>query len=118
MLLLFIFTQALCGFEEDIYTTISEDLQVKPVNYVMQGVNLISYPVLDIVSPTVFYFCNEKDVAKHGFVGFIGNCAAVFPLKYAVNRQRPTGEHGRWNSSFPSGHTPQAVPFRVPIIDT
>jgi len=105
MLLLFIFSQALSNFEEDIYTAISEDLQVKPVNYVMQGIDFVSYPAFDVVSPTVFYICNKRDVAKHGFIGFIGNCLTVFPLKYAINRQRPIEEHGRWNSSFPSGHT-------------
>jgi len=30
--------------------------------------------------------------------------AAVSPLKYAVNRRRPTGTHSRTNSSFPSSH--------------
>ncbi len=105
MFLLFIFSQALCDFEENIYTTISKDLQVKPVNYVMRGIDFVSWPVFDVVSPTVFYFCKKKDVAKHGFIGFVGNCATVFPLKYIVNRQRPVEEHGRLTSSFPSGHT-------------
>ncbi len=105
MLLLFICSQVLCDFEENIHTAISEDLQVKSVNYVMKGVSFVSQPAFNIVPPVGFYVYEKKDIAKHGFVGFIGNCATVFPLKLLVNRQRPSGTSDGWDSSFPSGHT-------------
>ncbi len=105
MILLFICSQALCNFEEDIYTTVSKDWQAKPVEYFMKGVSFVSSPAINAVPPAVFYFYDKKDVTKHGFIGFVGDCVTVFPLKYLVNRQRPQGEYDKWDSSFPSGHT-------------
>lgn len=105
MLLLFIFAQAFGNFEEDIYITISEDWQSKPINCFMQGVNIVSYPLLNVVPPIALYINEKEDVAKHGIIGFIGNCVTLFPLKYTINRQRPEGEYERRDSSFPSGHT-------------
>lgn len=105
MIWLLLCSQALCDFEGNVYTTISKNWQSKPINYFMQGVGFVSSPTIDILPPAIFYFADKKDVAKHGFVGFIGNCVTVLPLKYLINRQRPDGEHSRWNSSFPSGHT-------------
>jgi undecaprenyl-diphosphatase len=105
VVILFIFCQALCNFEEDVYTTISKDWQVKPMNYCMQGVSFISSPTLSIVPPVVFYVNEKRDIAKHGFINFFGNFATVFSLKYLINRQRPNGDYERWDSSFPSGHT-------------
>lgn len=104
VLFLFIFTQAWCPFEEDVYTAISEDWQVKPVTYLMDGVGIVSHPALDLVPPPVLYLYDKKDVAQHAFIGFIGNCVTVYPLKCLVNRQRPEGKHSRWDASFPSGH--------------
>jgi membrane-associated phospholipid phosphatase len=103
--LILIFSQALCNFEENIYNTISKDWQVKPVTYFMKGVSFVSTPAFDAVSPLALYICKKDTVAKHGLIGFLGNCATVFSLKYLVNRQRPEGEYSRWDSSFPSGHT-------------
>ncbi|MCK4452971.1 phosphatase PAP2 family protein [candidate division WOR-3 bacterium] len=105
MLLLFIFAQAVCNLEENIYTIISEDWHLKPMDCFMQGVNIVSYPPFNVVPPVALYINGEEDVAKQGIIGFIGNYVALFPLKYTINRQRPGGEHERWDSSFPSGHT-------------
>jgi hypothetical protein len=105
MILLFIFCQALCNFEEDVYMTISKDWQVKPVNYCMQGVSFVSSPALSMVPPAAFYLSEKKDIAKQGFINSLGNFATVFSLKYLINRQRPDGDCKRWDSSFPSGHT-------------
>lgn len=105
MLLLFICSQALCNFEENIYTTVNEDWQIKPINYFTQGVSFVSYPAFDAVSPVVLKLCKKDSVARHGVIGIIGDCLTVFPLKCLINRQRPDGEHVSWDSSFPSGHT-------------
>lgn len=105
MLLLFICCQALCSLEARVYTKISEDWQAKPAEYCARGVSFVSSPVLNAVPPAILYLHEENDAAKHGMAGFIGNCITVLPLKYLTNRKRPDDEHGRWDSSFPSGHT-------------
>ncbi len=104
-MLLFICSQALCNLEEDIYTTISRDWQTKPLEYFTQGVSYISSPMFNVLPPGILYLCEKRDIAKHGMIGFIGNCVTVLPLKYVINRERPNDDHGRWDSSFPSGHT-------------
>lgn len=105
MIWLLLCSQALCNFEENVYTTIIKDWQLKPVNYFMQGVSFVSYPPLSAVPPVAFYLCEESDIAKQGFIAFVSNCATVLSLKYLINRERPYGENNRWGSSFPSGHT-------------
>jgi membrane-associated phospholipid phosphatase len=71
----------------------------------MHGVSIVSHPAVGAGSAAIFYSCGEKGVAKHNFVGFVGNCVTVFSLRYLVNRQRPYPEDCRWRSSFPSAHT-------------
>lgn len=105
MILLFIFNQAMCDFEEDIYHTISGDWQAKPVTVMMEGVSFFSSPAFTIIPPAAFYLNNKKDVAQHGAIGMIGDFATVIPLKLLINRERPGKESNPWNSSFPSGHT-------------
>lgn len=105
MILLFIFSQAMCDFEEDIFHTISDEWQVRPVTYMTQSVSFFSQPAFTVVPPVAFYLGKKRYVAKHGALGFIGDCATVIPLKLLINRERPGGESSRWNSSFPSGHT-------------
>ncbi len=97
--------QALGGCEQHVYETISIDWQSKPLTYFMRGIQIISYPPLDALSPVGLYLAGETDVAKTGMVGFIGDCVTVIPLKLIINRQRPLGETHRIDSSFPSGHT-------------
>jgi len=104
-MILFIFSQAICNFEENIYRTISDDWQARPAVYFMKGVNFISHPAFDVVPPAVFYIHKQKNLARPGIFGFIGDCAIVYPIKYLVNRQRPEEVGDSWNSSFPSGHT-------------
>ena len=99
------FQQALGEWEQSIYETISGDWQCKPVYYFMRGVQIVSYPPLDVLSPLGLYLADEKDVAQTGIAGFIGDCATVLPLKFLINRSRPVGETRRIDSSFPSGHT-------------
>jgi undecaprenyl-diphosphatase len=105
MLLLFLFSQALCDIEEDIYHTIAEEWQSRPVTWVMEGFSFVSSPVLDIVPPSVLYLSKKENVAKHGVIGFVGDCATVIPLKLIIERERPQGDGTGWHSSFPSGHT-------------
>jgi hypothetical protein len=100
-----IYGQAIGRCEQDIFETISRDWQSKPVSCLMRGLNVISYPALDVLSPIGLYLCDEEDVARTGMAGFIGDCATVIPLKFLVNRKRPEHETCRINSSFPSGHT-------------
>jgi|GEM_PF-1122753 len=100
-----IYGQAIGSCEQDIYETISRDWQSKPVSCFMRGLNVISYPALDVLSPIGLYLCDKKDVARTGMAGFIGDCATVIPLKFLVNRKRPEHETRRIHSSFPSGHT-------------
>jgi len=100
-----IFHQALGDCEQSIYETISRDWHSKPLTIFMQGIEVISYPVLDVLPPVGLYICDKKDVARSGTFGFIGDCATVIPMKLLVNRARPEEETSRINSSFPSGHT-------------
>lgn len=99
------FNQALGGCDQNVYETISIDWQSKPLTYFMRGIEIVSYPPLDVLSPVGLYLAGETDVARTGMAGFIGDCATVIPLKLLVNRKRPEGETRRIDSSFPSGHT-------------
>jgi hypothetical protein len=100
-----IFQQAVGDWERNVYETISRDWQSQPLTCLMRGVQLVSYPPLDILSPIGLYIYDEKDVARTGFAGFVGDCVTVLPLKYLINRSRPEEETSRINSGFPSGHT-------------
>jgi hypothetical protein len=119
--------QALGGCEQNVYETISIDWQSKPLTYFMRGIEVISYPPLDALSPVGLYLAGETDVARTGMAGFIGDCVTVIPLKLLVNRKRPLGETSRVDSSFPSGHTTFAFTqailyshfdsrFRIPLL--
>ncbi len=121
------FEQALGGCEQNVYETISIDWQSKPLTYFMRGIEVISYPPLDALSPVGLYLAGETDVARTGMAGFIGDCVTVIPLKLIVNRKRPLGETNRIDSSFPSGHTTFAFTqailyshfdsrFRIPLL--
>ncbi|UCG29785.1 MAG: phosphatase PAP2 family protein [candidate division WOR-3 bacterium] len=105
MLLLVLCCQALSSCEQNIYETISQNWQAKPVKYVMQGVEIISYPGLDALPPVGLYLYDKKDIARTGFAGFIGDVATVISLKLLINRERPEEDTDRIDSSFPSGHT-------------
>jgi membrane-associated phospholipid phosphatase len=99
------FHQAIGDCERNIYETISRDWQSKPLTYFMQGVQIVSYPPLDILSPIGLYLGDRKDAARTGLAGFVGDCVTVIPLKLLINRSRPAGKTNRIDSSFPSGHT-------------
>jgi undecaprenyl-diphosphatase len=71
----------------------------------MRGIEIISFPPLDALSPLGLYVAGENDIARTGMAGFIGDCVTVIPLKLIINRQRPLGETKRIDSAFPSGHT-------------
>lgn len=105
MFLIFVINQALCGFEENVYKTMSESLQAKPITCLMRGISFVSRPEFGIVNPAFSYFLGRDDLVKQDVAGFVVNWATVLPLKYFVNRQRPVTHGSRWNSSFPSGHT-------------
>lgn len=98
-------SQAIGSFEQNIYETISHDWEVKPITYVMQGIEVASWPGLDALPPIGLYIYDKKDIARTGFAGFVGDVATVVSLKMIVNRERPEGETERIDSSFPSGHT-------------
>jgi hypothetical protein len=100
-----IFQQAIGDWEMDIYETVSSDWQSKPLTCFMRSVQIVSYPPLDILSPIGLYIYDEKDAARTGLAGFVGDCVTVLPLKYLINRSRPEGETNRIDSAFPSGHT-------------
>jgi hypothetical protein len=99
------FHQAISDCESKIYETISSDWQSEPLSFFMRGIEIVSYPPLDILSPIGLYLYDKKDVARTGLTGFIGDCATVISLKLLINRSRPVEETSRINSSFPSGHT-------------
>jgi hypothetical protein len=99
------FQQTVGDWESRLYETISSDWQCKPVTYFMRGVEVISYPALDILSPIGLYLYDRQDAARTGLLGFVGDCATVISLKLLVNRARPEEETSRIDSSFPSGHT-------------
>jgi len=105
MLFMLLCSQAIGSFEQNIYETISHDWEVKPITYVMQGIEVASWPGLDALPPIGLYIYDKKDIARTGFAGFVGDVATVVSLKMIVNRERPEGETERIDSSFPSGHT-------------
>lgn len=105
MIILFMLGQALCDIEENIYKTVAENWQVKPITCLMEGFSFASKPEFNTAVPSLAYFLDENEFAEHDCVGLITNIVTVFPLKYLVNRQRPDGSCSRWDSSFPSGHT-------------
>ena len=126
MIIFFIFSQALCDFEENTYRMVAENWQAKPVTCLMQGVSFVSEPEFNAAVPSLAFFLGKDEFAKHDLVGFCTNIITVFPLKYLVNRTRPAGPCSRWDSSFPSGHATfgftQAViiahhypEFRIPV---
>lgn len=53
-------------------------------------------------NPRAFYITATSLLATH---------LSVYLLKGLIGRKRPSGEHKRWNSSFPSGHTAGAFAF-------
>jgi membrane-associated phospholipid phosphatase len=105
MFVVFIFAQALCPLEQNIYTTLSKDWQVKPINYTMKGISYVGHPVVGISTPFLYMLFDNEKAGQHDMLGLVGCLITVFPLKYSINRQRPDGEHSRWEGSFPSGHT-------------
>jgi len=104
MLILFILSQALCTFEENVYKVMSENWNVKPVTCFMKSVSFVAEPEFSAAVPSLAYFLDQNEFAEHDMVGVLADIVTVFPLKYLVNRQRPDGPCSRWNSSFPSGH--------------
>jgi membrane-associated phospholipid phosphatase len=105
MVMLVLCCQALNTCEQNLYETISQDWQSVPVKFCMEGIEIVSSPVLDVLPPMVLHLSDKRDEARAGFTGFVGDCAAVVSLKLLINRDRPDEEADRWNSSFPSGHT-------------
>jgi hypothetical protein len=99
------FHQAIGECESEVFRTVSESWRSQPLTLFMRGVEIISYPPLDVLSPAGLYLCDKKDIARTGLAGFIGDCATVLPLKLLINRSRPKGVTNRIDSSFPSGHT-------------
>jgi undecaprenyl-diphosphatase len=84
---------------------ISTDWQSKPLTCLMHGVEVISYPPLDLIPPVGLYLYDKNDIARTGLISFVGDCATVIPLKLLIDRERPDKKTGRVDSSFPSGHT-------------
>ena len=98
------FHQALGDCEQSIYETISKSWRSEPLTMFMKGIDVISYPVLDVLPPIGLYLYDKEDVARTGIFGFIGDCVTVVPMKFLVNRARPEEKSSRIKSSFPSGH--------------
>lgn len=105
MFILILISQAFCPAEDAVYQTISRDWYSKPVYHVMKGISYAGHPLIGGGTSLVLYAAEEYPVARHSYIGLFFNCATVIPLRFVVNRQRPSGKHGRWGSSFPSGHT-------------
>ncbi len=104
----FIFLQAVCPTEDTLFVTIHEKWQWKPACYLMQGISVSAHPAVEACTPALFFLRGREDIGEQNICGVIGCYAAVVSLKALINRQRPHGEHGRWDSSFPSGHTAAA----------
>ena len=105
MVVLFLLAQALCPCEDDIMHTTATSLYSSPVYRVMQGFSYTGHPIVSGAAPLLFFHAGEYETAQHAYLGLFFNCASVMPLKYVINRQRPGGEHIRWDASFPSAHT-------------
>jgi len=61
-----------------------------------------------VIAFTLPLFGVSKEASYTSIAATIGAEAITFALKGLINRPRPTGTHGRWNSSFPSGHATSA----------
>lgn len=104
-MILCLISQALCPAENAIIQKASTEWYSRPVYRVMQGFGYAGHPVLSGTVPLVLFHAGEFPAARSSYLGLFINCVTVLPLKYAVDRKRPSGEHVRWDASFPSGHT-------------
>ncbi|MFQ6042102.1 MAG: phosphatase PAP2 family protein [Candidatus Poribacteria bacterium] len=79
------------------------------LDYTMPWVSTVSDSEYEIVVAFALpYFGARRDASYTSIAATMGAEAITFTLKGLVNRHRPTGAHGRWNSSFPSGHVTSA----------
>jgi undecaprenyl-diphosphatase len=71
----------------------------------MQGVGYAGHPLVSVAVPIALLHADEFSSAEDSYLGLFINLATVMPLKYVIDRKRPSGDHMRWDASFPSGHT-------------
>lgn len=105
MMVLVLLSQALCPAENTVMQKASTDWYSKPVYRVMQGISCAGHPLISGTTPLVLFHASAYPAARDSYMGLFVNCATTLPLKYVVNRKRPSGDHVRWDASFPSVHT-------------
>ena len=100
------------AWEGDVCRTISVDMKCTFLNNLVDGVEFVSDTKKSWFVPLALYTIGgerEYQAAKLATASLVLSGVTVIGLKYTVNRQRPSGEYSRWDSSFPSGHTATAV---------
>jgi len=85
------------------------DRRISLLDHAMPWVSTVGDSEYEIVVAfTLPYFGVSKEASYTSIAATLGAGATTLMLKYLVNRRRPTGNHERWNSSFPSGHATSA----------
>jgi membrane-associated phospholipid phosphatase len=105
MVILVLLAQALCPAEEKIMQRIGTEWYSNPVYRCAHAIGYAGHPAVSVALPVVLLHVGEEPCAWDSYMGMFINCATILPLKYVVNRRRPSGDHVRWDASFPSGHT-------------
>ena len=100
--------QQWCAWDGQVYHAIHDDMQCRSLDHVTNGIGVVSDIRTNLFVPVALYALGndrEQQSAKLAVTGLALSAVTVFSLKTIVNRQRPTGDYPRWDSSFPSGHT-------------
>ncbi len=111
-----LFAQEWFTLEGEIFKTIHQNMKCSFFDKVVDGVEFVSDTRKGWFVPIALYTLGserEYQAAKLATFGLAISGITTIGLKYTFNRQRPSGEYSRWDSSFPSGHTTTAVTTSV-----
>lgn len=89
------------------YRQIHDRWHSKGLDPLMRGATQAGEPAVGLafcLGGSAFGRKRERESAKLATVALAGSSLVTVGLKGGVNRMRPDGEEGRWDSSFPSGH--------------
>jgi membrane-associated phospholipid phosphatase len=97
------------NWDVELSNSIRRDTAIAPLRYALQGITLLGDARTQMaVELGALVFGNERErrETKLAMVSWGATGLLTLGLKGIVNRPRPPPEeNGRWDSSFPSGHT-------------
>ncbi len=105
------------GWESRVSRSIHDELQCQLLDNLSNGFRFTADIRTNLFIPLALYTIGEEkecQAAKLATTSLVLSTATVFGLKSTINRQRPSGDFPRWDSSFPSGHT--ATAFATSVI--